>query len=135
MRKRKFPILSCLFPLVFSATLYAQQLSREEWGAMPVTVSHRGDNWQIDGKLNSITLNQSNLGFTVRAGKTSWTMMRSVVGDMLVKSKGEDLSLRLADAKKITIVPYDSGFKSGVKISLTGWEHKGVPLGLDLFLT
>jgi hypothetical protein len=102
---------------------------------MPVTISHRGDNWEINGKLNSITLNQSNLGFTVRAGKVSWTMVPSAAGDMLVKSNGQDLSLRLADAKKINIVPYDSGFKSGVKISLSGWQNKGTALGLDLFLT
>ena len=54
---------------------------------------------------------------------------------MLVKSKGEDISLRIADAEKITIVFYDTGFKTGLKISASGWQQKGIAIDLDLILT
>src|SRR4029078_8832734 len=89
---------------------FSQQLAREQWGGMPVTVSHRGNEWIIAGKVNSIAVNQSNLGLTIKAGETTWTMKPSIVGDMLVNSNGKNVALRLADAKKIDIVPYDTGF-------------------------
>jgi len=54
---------------------------------------------------------------------------------MLVKARGEEVSLRLADAKRISVVPYDTGFKTGVKISLAGWKQKPNDLDLELFLT
>lgn len=109
----------------------AQQLAREQWGAIPVAVSHAGGKWIVAGKTNRVTLNETNLALTIQAGTAQWTMMPSQSGDMLVRSKGEQLSLRLADAKKISIVPYDAAFKTGVKISLSGWQQ----LDLELFLT
>jgi len=62
-------------------------------------------------------------------------MLGSSVGDMIVKSNGEEASLRLADAKLISIVPYDAGFKTGIKISLSQWQYKDKSLDLQLFLT
>src|SRR5215510_14360397 len=124
-----------LLTISFSTVLRAQQLSREEWGAVPVSVSHRGAEWVIEGKTNRVTLNEKDLALTIQAGLARWNMMPSKPGDMLVRSKGERLSLRLADAKKISIVPYDAGFKTGVKIALSGWQQKGRRLDLELFLT
>ena len=45
----------------FSTALRAQQLSRAEWGAVPVNVSHRGAQWVIEGKTNRVTLNEKDL--------------------------------------------------------------------------
>src|SRR6185295_5304210 len=98
----------------------AQTLSRDQWGAMPVTVSHEGSKWLVKGKINSFTLNESDLALTIQAGPAQWQLMSSKLGDMIVRSKGADLPLRIADAKKISIIPYDTGFKTGVKLVLSG---------------
>jgi hypothetical protein len=49
-------------------------------------------------------------------------MVPSSLNDLLVRSKGSDSHLRLADATKKTITRYDTGFKTGVKIVLSGWR-------------
>ena len=116
---------------VLSTIAQAQTLSRDQWGAMPVTVSHQGSKWLVKGKLNSFTLDESDLALTIQAGPAQWQLMSSKLGDMIVRSKGADLSLRIADAKKISIVPYDTGFKTGVKLALSSWSN----VDLDLFLT
>src|SRR5437588_914538 len=113
----------------------AQTLSGEQWGAMPVTVSHSAGNWIIAGKKNRVTMNEANLSLSVEARPVKWVMFPSSPGDMLVKSGGEEFPLRLADAKKISIVPYDAGFKTGVKVSLSDWTNKTKKLDLHLFLT
>ena len=102
---------------------------------MPVTVSHRNGKWIIAGKKNKVTLDETNLAISVQAGPAQWVMMPSSPRDMLLKSKGEEFQEPLADARKIRIVPYDAGFKTGVKIGLTGWQHERNSLDLELFLT
>ena len=124
-----------LFIACVCSTVSAQQLPREQWGAMPVAVSHNAGKWVIKGKHNQVTLTESSLALAIQAGPTQWNLKPSIAGDMLAKSKGEDISLRIADAKKITIVPYDIGFKTGLKISASGWQQKGINIDLDLFLT
>jgi hypothetical protein len=124
-----------LFNVAILTVLRGQQLAREQWGALPVNVSHTGTTWVIKGNTNRITLNETDLALTIQAGTVQWKFIRSKPGDMLVRSKGKLLSLRLADAKKISIVPHDLAFKTGVKISLSGWQLEGRQLDLDLFLT
>src|SRR5258705_9753562 len=121
--------------VILSAPLCAQQLPREQWGAMPVTVTHTGGKWIITGKNNKVTLNEADLALQVHDGAAHWDMLPSVAGDMLGKAKGEDVSFRLAEAKRITIVPYDTGFKTGLKIALSNWQQAGSTYDLDLFLT
>ncbi|HKC66071.1 MAG TPA: DUF5696 domain-containing protein [Pyrinomonadaceae bacterium] len=123
------------FVLIFSTLAVAQKLPREEWGAPAVAVTHAGGKWVIAGKKNKVTLNESDLALRVQAGAAEWMMTPSSAKDMLVKMKDEEFYLRLADAKKISIVPYDTGFKTGVKISLSQWQHKGATLDLSLYLT
>ncbi|MGH9880803.1 MAG: DUF5696 domain-containing protein, partial [Pyrinomonadaceae bacterium] len=67
-------------------------------------------------------------------------MVPSTTKDMLVRARGEDAYLQLSNAEKITITPYDTGFKTGVKIALSRWRHRGLrnqgaELDLSLFLT
>ncbi len=122
--------------LLSLATVAAsQQPSREQWGAMPVKVSHQGDSWIIAGKRTTVSLNQADLALNVLAGTAQWKMVGSSAGDIIVKSGGEEASLRLADAKQIAIVPYDAGFKTGIKVSLSGWTNKGRNLDLQVYLT
>ena len=115
----------------FAARVIAQELSREQWGAPPVTVSHEGNKWMIAGKKTNVTLNENDLALNVRSSNAVWEMVASPANDLLVRSKGADLSLRLAEARKKTITRYDTGFKTGVKIVLSGWRN----LDLSLVLT
>src|SRR5262249_31593383 len=95
------------------------------------------------GKKNRVTLNESDLALSVQAGPAHWAMVPSSAQDMLVRSRGEEFYLRLADARKIEIKSYDTGFKTGIKISLSEWQcggasqspNNGAELDLRLFLT
>lgn len=132
MRMRSATIILLL---ILSSTAVPQTLSRDQWGAMPVKVSHQGDNWVIAGKRTTVSLNQTDLALSVLAGTARWNMVGSTAGDIIVSSGGEEASLRLAEAKQKAIVPYDAAFKTGIKISLSGWTHKSRSLDLELFLT
>src|SRR5262249_44196020 len=87
------------------------------------------------GKAVTATLNAATLGLVVDAAPARWTLVPSAAGDLVVRQKGEHVVLRLADAPSIAIAPYDTGFKTGVKIALSGWRHNGAPLDLSLYLT
>lgn len=115
----------------------AQPLPREDWGAMPVTVTEANGNWTIAGRKQTVMLNESDLTLTVLAGPATWTMISSDSGDLRVKTDEKEFSLRLADAGKIAVTPYDAAFKTGVKITLGQWRepHSGLsPSKLDLTL-
>ena len=128
-------LIASLVLMIFPLLLFAQQLPREQWGAPNVKVSHEGGKWIIAGQKNRVTLNDADFALNIQAGPAQWVMMPSKAGDMLVKARGEEVTLRLADAKTISVVPYDTGFKTGVKIGLTGWKQKSNDLDLELFLT
>lgn len=120
--------------------LCSQPLPREQWGAPSVTVSHSGGKWIIAGRSQTVTIGESDLTLEVRAGPAVWKMVPSGPDDVLVKSRGELFSLRLASAGKVTIAPYDTGYKTGVKIALgqfrsNGLLYRGVELDLTLYLT
>src|SRR4051794_34181267 len=108
---------------------------REEWGAVPVVVSHDGNTWTIVGKKNTVLLNATDLRCEIRAGGATWSMVASGANDTIVKHAGASFPLRLADAGKIAIAPYDAGYKSGVKIVLSEFKHDGKQLDLALYLT
>src|SRR5215467_360351 len=129
-----------ILTFVICAPSFAQQLPREQWGAPAVSVSHAGGKWIVAGRKNKVTINESDFALGVQAGPANWAMVPSSAEDMLVRSRGEEFYLRLADARRIEIEPYDTGFKTGVKISLGEWRHngslnKGAELDLQLFLT
>src|SRR6185436_14210754 len=96
---------------------------------------HESGKWIIAGKKNKVILNETNLALTVQAGPADWTMQPSGAKDVLVKSHGRQFYLRLADAKQISIVPYDTGFRTGVKITLGNWRQGRRALDLGLILT
>jgi hypothetical protein len=127
---------------LFVASILSAQglLPREQWGAAPVTVSQSGDNWLIKGKTSTVTLNQRDLSMRVQAGAVTWTFAASSGDDMLIRSRGEESYVRLADAGSLQIEPYDAAFKTGVQIKLTQFRHTGLlhggaPLDLRLYLT
>ncbi len=113
----------------------AASLPREQWGAPAVKVSRADGRWILAGKKQTVLLNDSGLALEIRAGSALWKMVPSVTNDLRVRSAGKEFSLRLADAKKIEIAPYDTGFKTGVKIDLSDWRPRESPLDLKLHLT
>src|SRR5262252_6997209 len=77
--------------IILSGSLVpAQKLSREQWGAMPVTVAHQNGSWIITGAKNKVTLIEKDLALTVEAGSAKWVMVPSAAGDLLAKSSGEE---------------------------------------------
>src|SRR5207247_3328335 len=128
MTQRKYllsviTLVGILITLLNPSPTRSQELSREQWGGMPVTVSHQNGKWIIAGKKNTVTINESDLAMKVQAGAAVWQMVPSSANDLLIRSRGTDSSLRLADAARKTITLYDAGFKTGVKIVLSGWRH------------
>jgi len=122
------------FLAVLTPLAQAQQISRDQWGGVPVTVSHQNPNWIIAGKRQRVTLNERTLAIDIETPTVKWSTAGSSMHDMLVRAGGEEFPIGLTQAGRMEIVPYDAGFKSGVKISLAGWSHNGA-LDLKLYLT
>ncbi len=143
------PVLQVALLLICCVANAADTTSRQQWGAVPVTVSHDGDTWTIAGQKQTVTLNAKDLATQIKAGPVSWAMVASGREDLHVTiggPGGAESMLRLADAGKIDIEPFDAGFKSGVKITLgqfktaskadvIGKPRPGMDLDLTLFLT
>jgi hypothetical protein len=72
---------------------------------------------------------------TIQTGAAKWSTVGSNSHDMLLKTGAEEFATGLTQAKKIEIVPYDAGFKTGVKITLSGWSHNSTNIDLRVFLT
>jgi len=129
---------SLAIPLVFSSLLSSASespLSRSDWGAPDVTVSRAGGTWKIVGKKRTVSLNETNLFLQIQTGSISWSMVPSGTNDLLVRSGTEIFPLRLADARAIRIVRYDTGFKTGLKLQLSQWQHGDTTVDLSLYLT
>src|SRR5688500_3875642 len=88
---------STVLILAFALLAPAQQLPREQWGAPLVTVSQANGKWVIAGKKNKVTLNESDLAMKIEAGAGVWDLVPSSAKDLLVRSRGEEFYLRLAD--------------------------------------
>lgn len=73
-------------------------------------------------------------------GAVTWKMMPSSAQDLLAAQDHDQFPLRLADAGEIKVTPYETGFKTGIKITLdqfrnTGQHAPGAPVDLRLTLT
>lgn len=119
---------------------HGQTHSAADTGVPQVVVSHSGAIWKVAGRKNAVELNQSNLAMTIHAGPALWKIVPSTAQDMLVEAGGDKFRIRLADASRIRITPYNTGFKSGVQMVLDGFRSTGqrspdAPLDLRLVLT
>jgi hypothetical protein len=112
----------------------AAGLSRADWGAPAVTVTHSAGKWNIHGLKTHISFDEANLNLSVQAGGTDWSMAKSGPKDLLVKFAKQETYLRLADAQGKVITSYDTGFKTGLKIKLSQWKEIDFP-NLVLYLT
>jgi len=112
-----------------------ENVSRAEFGAPLVEVVHVGGTWTIHGQKQTVTLDPASLGVSVQTAATTWKMVPSTRGDLRLEQAGEEVEVRLADAEKVTVVPFDTGAKTGVKITLDGWKLPAGPVALPLTLT
>jgi Family of unknown function (DUF5696) len=117
------PVLFCAVLLPLAA---AQTPSPADTGAPQVTVTHANGTWTIRGRKNTVKLNESNLAASVEAGPVRWKMVPSSDRDMRVSSGSDEFYIRLADAQNIQITPYQTGFKTGVRMILEGFRNTGV---------
>src|SRR5271170_2918040 len=130
--------LQILFLLTFCVSAFSQgipPLTRADWGAPLVDVSHADGKWTIAGKKQTVTIDEKTFALEVNAQSVDWKMMPSGMNDLIVKYHGEEFPLQLTDANKVSIEPYDTGFKTGVKITLDNWRHGSDVLSLPLYLT
>lgn len=109
-------------------------------GSPAFSISHSGDHWTVAGKKNRADFNASTLAVSVHAGPAVWNMLPSSAGDLLIAAGGDEFRMGLAEAGRIAVTPYDTGFKSGVKVVLDGFRAGGVrapgsPLDLRVVLT
>jgi hypothetical protein len=83
-----------------------------------------------------VDLNPATLQMTVRIGDRTWSTVASFAGDLVAEAAGKTYSLRLADAGRRQVSRYETGFKTGVRISLGDFrqESTAVPVRMDLFL-
>lgn len=123
--------------LLAVATAQVAAAQSTDWGAPPVTLTHEANRWTIAGLKNTVALDATTLAITVHTAGTEWRMVPSSPHDLQVRTAGYDRWLRLADARNLQIVPYKTGFKTGVKITLSGFRGpaQGAPLDLKLLLT
>ena len=120
--------------LIFGSIAFAQP-ARQDWGAVPVTVTNDGTQWTIAGTKQTVTFDAKDLSVQIKAGPANWSMVASGEKDMIVKWHDQAFPLRLADAGKIDVVPYDAGFECGVKITVSQFKHENAILDLTLYMT
>lgn len=111
--------------------------SPEERGVPPVAVEKSGREWMIAGKHNRVSVNESDLRITVKSGSTTWSMMPSSEGELTVQVDTSLVKLRLADAGEIKVSPYETGFKTGIKVTLSSfnYQEESLDLVIQLFIT
>jgi Family of unknown function (DUF5696) len=114
------------------ASLPSGKEKREEWGAPPVVVTHEGKQWRIAGSKNTAVMDEKTFALTIEAGTTHWAMAASESDDIVVGVAGRDDTLRLTDAGRVRITPYDTGYKTGIRISLEDFVHHGMDLSLSM---
>jgi hypothetical protein len=136
----RFCCVSVVLLIYCFTTLCLGQVSPDVAGAPAVTIDHSGSRWTVAGKKNAFILNEADLAVSVNASEVTWKMVPSSSQDLLVKFNGDEFHLRLADAADIKIVPYATGFKTGIKLTLVGFRNtgqlaRGSALHLRLVLT
>jgi hypothetical protein len=98
-------------------------------------ISHSGTQWTIRGhNTHVVHFDQSNFVLTVQSGPVTWTMLPSSSNDLTVASGGDVLHFKLTDAGNIQIAPYETGFKSGIRIILDHFRFLDLRLVLTLCL-
>jgi hypothetical protein len=90
--------------------------------APPVVLAREGSRHRIAGGRTSVTLDEASLGIEVVAGGARWSFPPATAPDLLVRTGGRELALRLADAGRKVVSPYRTGFRTGLKVDLSAWR-------------
>jgi hypothetical protein len=127
-----FIVPVCVF--FIDSTTLAAAANQDNWGAPKVQVLQKQGKWIIKGLRNRIELDPSDLRMTVYTRSRKWSMIPSFPGDLIVEDSGSRLSLRFADAASKAISPYQTGFKTGIKIALEDFTCKGKKVDVQILL-
>src|SRR5262245_26551080 len=123
LRNSKRLASGLLVTMWFCALSWGQARAREDWGAVPASVSRDNDgSWTIAGKKNTVTLDARDQTIHIQSGPVHWKTLPPTAKDLVVKRRGETFSLDLRDARKINVEPYDTGYMNGVKLTVADWE-------------
>jgi len=125
------PILLCF---VFSEGIFAEKPLQTEWGQPKVEVQKSDSQWTIQGKRLAVIFNSDTFAIQVKDKDVIWNLEESSKGDLIVEREGQKIPLRLGDAKNVDIMPYETGFKSGLKIKLTDYSYQNTQLDLAVTL-
>src|SRR5687768_17557455 len=102
-----------------------QPVPPDRWGAPPVAGRQDGRTWTIAGRKQTVTLNARDLSMQIAAGPARWSMMPPRTGDLVVRTPShKEAPMSLAAAKRAAVEPYDTGYKTGVKLTLSGWSNE-----------
>ena len=127
-----FAIVLSLCPVVSLAD--TATAAQDDWGCPQVQVLQAEGKWTISGQKNRVELDSVDLQMTVCARDHTWSMVPSFRGDLIVENSGARLTLRLADAGKKEILPYRTGFKTGLKIVLADFVRNDTEIDLQISL-
>ena len=116
------------------ATISAGGASQDDYGAPRVQGVEKEGKWIVSGWKNRVELDAGGLQMTIDTAGRRWSTVASVAGDLVVEASGKTYSLRLADAAERAISPYQTGFKTGVKIALRGFRQGETKIDLSLDL-
>jgi len=99
-------------------------------------VTEENGTWTIRGQVNRVELQADDLRITVHTPSKTWALSNSAPGDLVVDVSGKTHSVRLADAIEKSITPYQTGFKTGLKVALRNFQSgaTGIDLQIDLFI-
>ncbi len=90
--------------------------------------------WRITGARQRVKFSPDTLALRVHAGGTLWQFASSRAGDLVVRHGEHTHSLALTDATEREVEVYDTGFQTGVKVTLAGFRGGEQPLDLRLQL-
>jgi hypothetical protein len=108
---------------------------QDDYGSPVVQVQEEGGVWVLRGQKTQVELNPATLEMTIRSGDRTWSTVASSAGDLIAESSGKTYGLRLADAGRRRVSPCETGFKTGVKISLADFRQETTPVGVRIDLS
>ncbi len=109
--------------------------AQSEWGNPKVSITQDETEWVIRGERLTVTVDSKTLAMHVRDGNISWDTEGSTKGDLTVERNGRNIALRLADAQRVGIEAYKTGFKSGIMVLLSGYTHEDQQVDISLQLS
>ncbi len=103
-----------------------------------IEVTRKADLWEIAGSRQRVTFSPTTLRIQVfTAGTRVWSFRESVLGDLLVRHGAKDVRLQFSSARKVQCSPYATGYGTGLKATLAGFQsgEENLDLEVQLLLT